>query len=314
MRAATAKQGSGEGRLSIGALSRATGIPIETLRTWERRYGVPEPMRKPSGHRVYALAAVPRLRRVAEAVARGHRPAEVVPISESALENLLASVSTRPARELRPAGEPRLSPDVPDSLRDLMGPVAAFDSAALRRALEARWLAQGPIPFLEQSLTPFLHEIGRAWETGTLAVRHEHFASAQVADFLRDRRRSYEERATGPRAALLTLPGDQHELGLLMASLVLSIEGWQVIYLGADTPIEQAGSLARDARLDAVVVSISPSYGQVAATAGVKSLRKILPRALPLVIGGSGAPSGVGGRITEVADLTSLEAWAREPR
>ena len=57
-------------RLSIGALSRATGIPVETLRTWENRYGYPVPERKPSGHRVYALASVPRLRRIAEALSR----------------------------------------------------------------------------------------------------------------------------------------------------------------------------------------------------------------------------------------------------
>ena len=54
-------------RLSIGALSRATGIPVETLRTWESRYGYPVPERRPSGHRVYPLESVPRLRRIAEA-------------------------------------------------------------------------------------------------------------------------------------------------------------------------------------------------------------------------------------------------------
>jgi len=51
-------------RLSIGALSRATGIPVETLRTWEGRYGFPVPERRPSGHRVYALSTIPRLRRI----------------------------------------------------------------------------------------------------------------------------------------------------------------------------------------------------------------------------------------------------------
>jgi hypothetical protein len=66
------------GLLSIGALSAATGIPVETLRTWERRYGYPRPQRKPSGHRVYPVTAVPRLRRVAQAIARGHRAAEVL--------------------------------------------------------------------------------------------------------------------------------------------------------------------------------------------------------------------------------------------
>lgn len=37
--------------LSIGDLSRATGIPIGTLRSWESRYGFPAPRRLESGHR-----------------------------------------------------------------------------------------------------------------------------------------------------------------------------------------------------------------------------------------------------------------------
>src|SRR6188508_2056350 len=78
-------------RLSIGALSRATEIPVETLRTWESRYGFPVPERRPSGHRLYPLSIVPRLRRIAEALAGGHRARQVVPASDADLRRLLAS-------------------------------------------------------------------------------------------------------------------------------------------------------------------------------------------------------------------------------
>ena len=64
--------------LSIGALSRAAGIPVQTLRTWETRYGFPEAVRRPSGHRVYPVSVVTHLRRIAEAIARGHRAGQVV--------------------------------------------------------------------------------------------------------------------------------------------------------------------------------------------------------------------------------------------
>ena len=83
-------------RLSIGALSRATGIPVETLRTWESRYGFPVPERRPSGHRVYPLSIAPRLRRIAEALARGHRAGQVVPASDADLRQLLAAAPPAP--------------------------------------------------------------------------------------------------------------------------------------------------------------------------------------------------------------------------
>lgn len=43
---------------SIRAVSQATGLTVETLRAWERRYGIIEPKRDPSGHRIYTACDV----------------------------------------------------------------------------------------------------------------------------------------------------------------------------------------------------------------------------------------------------------------
>jgi DICT domain-containing protein len=40
--------------LTIGDLAHRTGVPISTLRSWEKRYGFPEPRRQPGGHRRYS--------------------------------------------------------------------------------------------------------------------------------------------------------------------------------------------------------------------------------------------------------------------
>ena len=122
------------GILSIGALSRATGIPIETLRTWEHRYGFPVPERKPSGHRVYPISSIPRLRRIAEALGRGHRAGEVVAASEAALAELLEATS-RPGAVPPPSGE--ASADTTTLLRFVRafdGEIASGSSALLRRS------------------------------------------------------------------------------------------------------------------------------------------------------------------------------------
>ncbi len=77
---------AGRAFVSIGGLSRATGVPIETLRTWELRYGFPRSVRKPSGHRQFEVAQVERIRRMAMALERGLRAGEVVPASDAVLE------------------------------------------------------------------------------------------------------------------------------------------------------------------------------------------------------------------------------------
>src|SRR3954469_14059032 len=76
---------------TIGDVSRATGLSTDTLRVWQRRYGFPVPRRKPSGHRLYSETDVRRLRRISEAIARGHRPGHVVRLTEPHLESLLVS-------------------------------------------------------------------------------------------------------------------------------------------------------------------------------------------------------------------------------
>src|SRR5688572_691090 len=200
----TARQRESEtgGLLSIGALSAATGIPVDTIRTWERRYGFPVAERKPSGHRVYALSTVPRLRRIAQAIERGHRAAEVLPASESGLEALLATLPETPAESARPSRS--TLPASPDSLvdaDDLLTAVGAFDAERLKRAFQSDWARLGPLEFLEQRAAPFLRAVGEAWADGSLDVRHEHFASSVLGDFLRAGILPLDGRATGPLVA-----------------------------------------------------------------------------------------------------------------
>ncbi|HEX7336837.1 MAG TPA: cobalamin B12-binding domain-containing protein [Gemmatimonadales bacterium] len=300
-----------EGLLSIGALSTATGIPIDTIRTWERRYGFPVPERKPSGHRVYPVATVPRLRRAAQAIARGHRAAEVVPASERAVEALLESLAGPagglPLRESAATG---LDPEPGESGESLES-VRAFAADRLKGLLQAEWARRGPIDFLQRFAGPFLTAIGRGWADGELEVRHEHFASGVMGDFLRTVRSPLDDRATGPFAALATLPGELHGIGLQMAALVFALAGWRPLVLGVDTPIPQIAALAREASLGAVALSCVQDGGRRSAYP-VAALRRALPRRIPLLVGGRGAPakSRIKG-VELVPDLAALDHWLR---
>lgn len=300
------------GLLSIGALSAATGIPVDTIRTWERRYGFPEPERKASGHRVYPLALVARLRRVVHAIARGHRAAEVLPASEAALEALLDSLpqgaGAEPPRPSQLAAD--TSPLVSAELEDVLESVRSFDAERLKRTLQADWARLGPLQFLEQRAAVFLKALGEAWAQGSLEVRHEHFASAVLGDFLRAVRSPLDDRATGPIAALATLPGELHGLGLQMAALVFALAGWRPLILGVDTPIAQIAALAREAPLAAVALSCVQPSRNVATP--VRELRRRLPRPLPLIIGGTGAPAKARlSGVEIIPDLSGLDRWLR---
>lgn len=291
--------------LSIGALSSATGIPVETLRTWESRYGFPVPERRPSGHRVYPLSVVPRLGRIAEALARGHRARQVVPASERDLRQLLAAAPTAPAA----AASPPLFPDSGE-VAEILRLVDSFQSDRLTHALLSASARLGPLAFLEAVAAPLLRAVGEAWEKGRLQVRHEHFVSERLGDVLRSLRLPLEERAQGPLIVLSTLPGETHGLGLQMAALVVAFAGCRVLYLGTETPLPDMLSLTRDLGARALALSVSASSRKPRTAAGVRRLRQSLPRRTALLVGGEGAPLPSPG-VDVFADLRGLDAWAR---
>ena len=298
------------GLLTIGALSTATGIPIDTIRTWERRYGYPLPERKPSGHRVYPLSTVPRLRRVAQAIARGHRAAEVLPASENALEVLLASL---PPALIEGGGTDRPSPPpgwlVPADTGEALQWVRAFDADRLKRWFQTEWARLGPLDFLEHRAAAFLRAVGDAWQAKQLEVRHEHFASAVLGDFLRSVRQPLDDRARGSIVALATLPGELHGLGLQMAALVFALAGWRALILGVDTPIEQVAALTREVPIAAVALSCVDPDGAKSGS-DVRALRRKLPGGIPLIVGGSSAPDIPG--TVMLPDLAALDEWLRD--
>ncbi|MCG6928409.1 MAG: MerR family DNA-binding transcriptional regulator [Acidobacteria bacterium] len=290
--------------LSIGALARATGIPVETLRTWESRYGFPVPQRKPSGHRVYPLEAVPRLRRVAEALALGHRAGQVVAASEEALDQLLEGTSSSPAGPS--AGIPPAE-DLPGLLRL----VTAFDADRLTRTLLGDWGRMTPMEFLEERVAPLVVAVGDGWENGDLEIRHEHFLSERVGDLLRSLRLPFEERASGPLVVFGTLPGEGHGLGLQMAALLLASMGSRILYLGPEVPPPQIASLATDLGARAVAVSVSSATRGAATSASLRKLRGRLPPRVALIVGGDGAPRAQAG-IEVVRSLAALEDWGAQ--
>jgi len=308
--------------LTIGALSRATGIPPATLRTWERRYSFPRSARKPSGHRLYSTQEVPHLLRVKAALALGHRPAEVFRLQPSAIEALIAIPGTRatpiapiapvasiaaivPALPAVPAVRAANDDNVGRSL-GLIQSVMSFDRVGIERELRARWAQLGPIRFLEEGASPFMGAIGKECREGRLEVRHEHFASSLVADLLRELRRPYDDRAAGPWVAATTFPGDRHEIGLLMASLVCAVRGWRVLYIGIDTPVDQIAALSREAPLSAVALSVSPTVPQAYAFALTLDLRRKLPERIAIWLGGRGASAAATG-VLPFADLETLD-------
>jgi methanogenic corrinoid protein MtbC1 len=220
----------------------------------------------------------------------------VVKLGEEELDRLLEPAS--------PEGEEA------QSISHLVDLVSRFEGDGIRGGLRAYVDEHGPRALLRERVAPLLTAVGRAWADGRLEVRHEHFVSGVLEDFLRSLRLGLPE-ADGPVLLFATLSGESHGLGLQMAALTASVCGFRPRILGTDTPNEEVVAAASELEADGVCLSVSLSTGGVRTDRVLSDLRRSLPEELPLVIGGRGArgvrrgPRG----IDYVEDLLGFEEW-----
>jgi DNA-binding transcriptional MerR regulator len=260
--------------LRIGELSRRVGVPVESLRAWERRYGLLAPSRTQGGFRLYGEDDVARVLAMRANLERGLSAAEAARLA------LAEDVA-----------EPPSSPAPVVDAAELAAALDRFDEAAAQQALD-RLLATLTLDVvLRDVLLPSLRDLGERWERGEASVAQEHFASNLLRGRLMALARTWD-RGVGPRALLACVAGERHDLPLVAFGLALRGRGWRISYLGADTPAASVVDAARELSPDAVVVS-----GTVAGVfdAVATQLREVALHA-PLHLAGAAADARVASR------------------
>lgn len=293
--------------LSIGALAAATGVPPNTLRTWERRYGFPPSERTGGGQRVYPAEVVEHVRAVKRALDLGFRPSNVMGAPLDELHAMIARARPEPVRRvpltLVSAPSDTIATD------EWLTATADLDGARLEGAFVAGLEAAGSLPaFVRDAVVPFLGAVGQAWMDGELSPYQEHFASERLREFLVARWRPIADTNTGPVGVLASLPGEQHDLGLHMVACLLAVTGWQVVYLGADTPVPDIVAATRTAGARAVFVSSSAHASLAEVRWNLGLLRERIEPAIAVVGGGQGLPTDVQG-VLHPSSLDALREW-----
>ena len=267
-----------EPRYNIRAVESLTGVPAPTLRSWERRYGFPTPVRTLTARRLYSDDDVRTIRWVRDQTERGLSVAQAIAWAQA------GGSAHGPA-----ASTPSMSASPEALVQAILAGVSRYDDEAAVEAALAAALAHYPADrVLLNVMTPALVEVGEQWARGELSVAGEHFFSNII------RRRLLgllaAQPAITPRmtAALACLPGEQHELGLLMLALFLRWAGARVLYLGADLPMRDLIRLTRTRDVDVLCLSAGSeaSWGDLGSL--VEELRDRAPP-IAIYLGGAAA-------------------------
>jgi len=214
--------------LRIGELSKRAGVSPELLRAWEHRYGLLRPARSAGGLRLYSPADVERVALMQQHLAEGMAAAEAAAL---AVRDRIDEEAARTA--LRPA-----------AIRDeLAMALDAFDEPRAQAILD-RLLALATVEtLLAEVVMPYLQELGERWKRGEASVAQEHFAAGVLRGRLLGLARGWGL-GLGPVAVLACLPGEQHDLGLIAFGLALRSQGWRIVYLGPDSPLDTVADVS----------------------------------------------------------------------
>jgi methanogenic corrinoid protein MtbC1 len=169
--------------------------------------------------------------------------------------------------------------------------------------------------FITGTVVPLLRRVGELWIGGKLQVFQEHFLTGQLIRFLNTEITTMQKSAGKPLVVLATLPGEEHTLGLLMLTAMLSTRGISVINLGGEVPMDQIGRAAAQFQADIVGLTFSGAYQYRNIRQHILELRKLLADDMDIWIGGEGVcrlrklPAG----ITRFSSLEGLPLPAEAP-
>lgn len=298
--------------LSIGALSRATGISIHSLRMWERRYGAPASSRRASGHRRYSVEEVDRLRAVARALAAGFRAGEVVTASIKDIDEML--VQGKAAGGRKKTIEPvETNKTITNRINEWVEATRHYDGRKLVDDFQADWTKLGVSRFVFDRAVPLLMKLGDNWQDGSMAIAHEHFATEQLMDFLSGKWRPVNDLTSGRPFVLGTLLQDLHAVGLELAAALTAFSEFHVVFLGSQVPTEELVETAITCNARAVGVGISKSIPNRFAQTSLQILRRELGDDVDVFCGGTGAPNTIE-NVTCFNDLQGYHSWLESLR
>jgi MerR family transcriptional regulator, light-induced transcriptional regulator len=263
---------------SIKAVAQATGLTVETLRAWERRYGVVSPVRDSNGRRVYRPEDVLRLRRLREGTERGHPISRLAPLSDERLTALLGAPADERARGAADAFVQRI-----------LEAAEQFRTAECEQAVTLAVAVLPPQRLVSDVLQPLLTEVGNRWHRGEFAISQERLVSKVVSRHIRLMLDTYDRAARRETVLFATLPGERHELGLLMSAMLCASHGFKVHYLGTDLPAVEIARFAREVVASVVALSVVLQQRVDELPAELAALADALPAGTAIWLGGSAA-------------------------
>ena len=211
---------------SVAQVEALTGIKAHTLRIWERRYDFLDPQRTPTNIRFYSDEQLKQLLNFGILVRNGYRVSKLNKMTDDEVYEEVTKVLADPTSESS------------DEMKGLTLSMLEMNEEDFDNIFERQVIRKGFLRTVTETIYPFLQYVGVLWTTNKAMVAQEHY----ISNLIRQKLIAAIERLSipqkgAPSLVLFLLEGEEHEIGLLLASFVAKEMGWKVYYLGQGVPV-----------------------------------------------------------------------------
>ena len=213
---------------SIKDLENISGIKAHTIRIWEKRYNILEPLRTDTNIRTYDSANLQKLLNVVLLNTYGYK---ISRIAEYPTEKIASIV-----REI--VSEKNANNHALNAFKLAM---INFDQALFFNTYNSLLSDKSFREVFYEVVIPLMDEIGLLWQSGTITPAQEHFISFLIKQklLINTERVQILEPTRTDKVFVLYLPENEiHELGLMYLNYEILLSGYKTIYLGESVPID----------------------------------------------------------------------------
>ena len=220
---------------SIKDLENLSGIKAHTIRIWEKRYNILEPMRTDTNIRLYNVQNLQKLLNITLLHEYGYKISKIATYPEEKIPQLVREIISKKNSQNY-------------AITSFKMAMMNFDQELFFTTFD--WLISEKTfsEVFKEHFLPLLKELGLLWQSETITPANEHFMSHLIKQKILIYTESLQilKPTKTDRVFVLSLPLNEiHQIGLLYIQYEILLKGYKTIYLGESMPIENLQDLTK---------------------------------------------------------------------
>ncbi|RTZ07624.1 MerR family transcriptional regulator [Flavobacterium sp. GSP6] len=240
---------------SIKDLENLSGIKAHTIRIWEKRYNILQPMRTDTNIRLYDLVSLQKLLNITLLHDYGYKISKIATYPQEKIPSLVREIISNKTAKSHAISEFKMA-------------MMNFDQELFFNTYNWLIAEKSFKEVFHQVFIPLMNELGLLWQSDTITPAHEHFISYLIKQKLLVNTEKLQvlKQTKVDKVFVLSLPMNEiHELGLMYLNYEILLHGYKTIYLGESMPIENLKDLKKhfDSIIFVSYLTVQPERDQL---------------------------------------------------